>query len=269
MSPLLPSPSGVLNRDIKKEQKKQCYARSTPADAMRPCGQWAGTQEEKRWRSLLHARQAERIARRKQEKRERKERGARALSSGSSSSGCSGCGSTSDTGTSSTNGGDQTDSSSEEQELEPKPLTNDYALPPVAGRRARIRVPEATGSRVRGADLYVVRLLQDVEYKTRIKEQRRKRNGTQSHVAREFESTPPRYADSRPCWRCLEWMRWAGIKRVFWTNVNGEWEGGKVADLLFGEAPDHVLHLTQYERAAILQRSRHARTVFPTARRDP
>ena len=64
-------------------------------------------------------------------------------------------------------------------------------------------------------------------------------------------------------------MRWAGIKRVFWTNVNGEWEGGKVADLLFGEAPDHVLHLTQYERAAILQRSRHARTVFPTARRDP
>lgn len=27
-------------------------------------------------------------------------------------------------------------------------------------------------------------------------------------------------------------MHSAGIKRVFWTNTQGEWEGGKVRDLL-------------------------------------
>ena len=26
-------------------------------------------------------------------------------------------------------------------------------------------------------------------------------------------------------------MKQAGIRRVFWTNVEGEWEGGKVRDL--------------------------------------
>lgn len=34
---------------------------------------------------------------------------------------------------------------------------------------------------------------------------------------------------SRPCYRCISFMHAAGIKRVFWTNDAGEWEGGKVA----------------------------------------
>jgi hypothetical protein len=37
---------------------------------------------------------------------------------------------------------------------------------------------------------------------------------------------------SRPCYRCISYMQWAGIHRVFWTNSNGEWEGGKVRDLV-------------------------------------
>lgn len=37
---------------------------------------------------------------------------------------------------------------------------------------------------------------------------------------------------SRPCYRCISYMHSAGIKRVFWTNMKGEWEGGKVRDLV-------------------------------------
>ena len=37
---------------------------------------------------------------------------------------------------------------------------------------------------------------------------------------------------SRPCYRCISYMHSAGIKRVFWTNEKGEWEGGKVRDLV-------------------------------------
>ncbi|KAI9663364.1 MAG: hypothetical protein M1831_002648 [Alyxoria varia] len=37
---------------------------------------------------------------------------------------------------------------------------------------------------------------------------------------------------SRPCYRCITYMQAVGIKRVFWTNAKGEWEGGKVRDLV-------------------------------------
>jgi len=35
-----------------------------------------------------------------------------------------------------------------------------------------------------------------------------------------------------PCWRCIEWCRWAGIKRIFhWDPENGRWEVVKVNDV--------------------------------------
>jgi hypothetical protein len=37
---------------------------------------------------------------------------------------------------------------------------------------------------------------------------------------------------SRPCYRCVSYMQWAGIRRVFWTNGEGQWEGAKVRDLV-------------------------------------
>jgi hypothetical protein len=37
---------------------------------------------------------------------------------------------------------------------------------------------------------------------------------------------------SRPCYRCISYMDSVGIKRVFWTKNNGEWEGAKVRDLV-------------------------------------
>lgn len=37
---------------------------------------------------------------------------------------------------------------------------------------------------------------------------------------------------SRPCYRCISYMHSAGIKRVFWTNSKGGWEGAKVQELV-------------------------------------
>lgn len=71
-------------------------------------------------------------------------------------------------------------------------------------------------------------------------------------------STPPREAnpvlqvrESRPCYRCVTYMDSVGIKRVFWTNANGEWEGAKVRDLMdsletFGEDGENVF-VTKHE----------------------
>ncbi|KAM3421443.1 hypothetical protein BST61_g1837 [Cercospora zeina] len=37
---------------------------------------------------------------------------------------------------------------------------------------------------------------------------------------------------SRPCYRCVAFMHKVGIRRVFWTNDAGVWEGGKVSALI-------------------------------------
>ncbi|UJO20489.1 uncharacterized protein CLAFUR5_10176 [Fulvia fulva] len=37
---------------------------------------------------------------------------------------------------------------------------------------------------------------------------------------------------SRPCYRCITFMHSVGIRRVFWTNDAGDWQGGKVSDLV-------------------------------------
>lgn len=37
---------------------------------------------------------------------------------------------------------------------------------------------------------------------------------------------------SRPCYRCVSYMHSVGIRRVFWTTDDGEWEGAKVRDLV-------------------------------------
>lgn len=39
-------------------------------------------------------------------------------------------------------------------------------------------------------------------------------------------------AESRPCYRCISYMHFVGIKRVFWTTSEGKWEGAKIRDLV-------------------------------------
>lgn len=250
--------SGGLNRLVKKEQKKHRRARPVPADASRPCSQCAGTQEEKRWLAELHAQRAERIARRKQEKLERKARGAR-LGSGSSC-GTSSTGSTSACDSVEDSGECSTDEPDSEPATLPKECGPSFAFP--RNSRSCSRGAVAHESRVRGADIYVVRLMQDTESKAKARDQKRRWSSKPCGDTGATESEPLRYADSRPCWRCLEWMRWAGIKRVSWTNDKGEWMSGKVMDLLYGSSGDQVsLHLTQYERAAMLMRARRGNSL--------
>ena len=38
--------------------------------------------------------------------------------------------------------------------------------------------------------------------------------------------------DSRPCYRCISYMHSVGIKRVFWTGKDGDWQGAKIRDLV-------------------------------------
>jgi hypothetical protein len=42
----------------------------------------------------------------------------------------------------------------------------------------------------------------------------------------------PEIRASRPCYRCVAAMHAVGIKRVFWTNADGAWEGAKVRELV-------------------------------------
>lgn len=74
-------------------------------------------------------------------------------------------------------------------------------------------------------------------------------------------STPqiPRVSASRPCYRCVEMMNSVGIKRVFWTNDTGKWEGGKVRDLLLessgtGEGADEAQKFFVTKHALLMLR---------------
>jgi len=42
----------------------------------------------------------------------------------------------------------------------------------------------------------------------------------------------PEIRTSRPCYRCVSAMHAVGIRRVFWTTQDGEWEMAKVRDLV-------------------------------------
>ncbi|KAI0339138.1 hypothetical protein BDW22DRAFT_1347992 [Trametopsis cervina] len=51
-------------------------------------------------------------------------------------------------------------------------------------------------------------------------------NGADIYVAR---TTKNGMGDAKPCWRCLEWCRWAGVKRVFhWNSEEGRFDMVKV-----------------------------------------
>lgn len=58
-----------------------------------------------------------------------------------------------------------------------------------------------------------------------------KRSQSSAHCSRS-QLMKPMATLSRPCYRCISYMYSAGIKRVFWTNSKGEWEGAKVQELV-------------------------------------
>ncbi|WFD05042.1 hypothetical protein MVES1_000367 [Malassezia vespertilionis] len=251
--------SRALVEGAKREQQR--IALATQDKWRHGRGRWVGNYEEQRLRSEYHAFRARRLEQRKQEKRDRKARGARAMSSGGSAS--------SDTTQESQSSISEPGTPSPVDRTSASDNTKDQKCNYLAYRRissahTRAREEQLCDSRLRGADLYVVRLLQDAESKAKAKEQRRRYQYRTAGpgLMHAVQNVAPRYADSRPCWRCLEWMWWAGIKRVYWTSVEGVWHGGKVAELLFGTPTIDALHsgaslvpvhLTQYEHAAALR----------------
>jgi hypothetical protein len=51
-------------------------------------------------------------------------------------------------------------------------------------------------------------------------------NGADIYVCR---ITKTGMGTSRPCWRCVEWCRWAGVKRIFhWNGDEMRWDVVKV-----------------------------------------
>ncbi|KAI0248922.1 hypothetical protein BJV78DRAFT_1284368 [Lactifluus subvellereus] len=51
-------------------------------------------------------------------------------------------------------------------------------------------------------------------------------NGADIYVAR---VTKVGMGSAKPCWRCVEWCRWAGVKRIFhWNGEDGKFEMVKV-----------------------------------------
>lgn len=65
---------------------------------------------------------------------------------------------------------------------------------------------------------------------------------------------PPHATDSRPCYRCVEYMNSCGISRVFWTDQDGCWKRAKVRDLVSalrepgeGGGEDPAVFITKHE----------------------
>ncbi|ERF70792.1 hypothetical protein EPUS_08350 [Endocarpon pusillum Z07020] len=131
------------------------------------------------------------------------------------------------------------------------------------------KLPQRLDSRLNGADLYVVRQAWQHRSMKRNSQPELKQDDALSSIRSDLSETlsapcspkgplslhdelkcsappPPKLAlqegsqcepqfsatSSRPCYRCILYMEWAGIRRVFWTNEDEYWEGGKVRDLV-------------------------------------
>jgi len=66
-------------------------------------------------------------------------------------------------------------------------------------------------------------------------------------------------AESRPCYRCVAQMHAVGVKRAFWTNASGEWEGAKVRDMMeMGQGLGgglKTIYVTRHEVLMLLRRT--------------
>ncbi len=63
-------------------------------------------------------------------------------------------------------------------------------------------------------------------------------NGADIYVAR---VTKGGMGSARPCWRCVEWCRWAGVKRIFhWNGEDGKFDMVKVNTAERGQYETHA-----------------------------
>jgi len=65
-----------------------------------------------------------------------------------------------------------------------------------------------------------------------------KMNGADIYIVR---VTKTGCGNARPCWRCLEWCRWAGVKRIFhWSEVTNQFDMVKVNSAELGQYETHA-----------------------------
>ncbi|KAL6718905.1 hypothetical protein ACLMJK_003140 [Lecanora helva] len=67
----------------------------------------------------------------------------------------------------------------------------------------------------------------------------------------------PKATYSKPCHRCIAYIHSAGIKRAFWTNANGGWEGAKVQELVDALEQSHQQTLSSETGARTKGLTRH------------
>lgn len=65
-----------------------------------------------------------------------------------------------------------------------------------------------------------------------------KMNGADIYIVR---VTKTGCGNARPCWRCLEWCRWAGVKRIFhWNEITNKFDMVKVNSADLGQYETHA-----------------------------
>jgi len=63
-------------------------------------------------------------------------------------------------------------------------------------------------------------------------------NGADIYVARITKSGR---GNARPCWRCIEWCKWAGVKRIFhWNEDTQKFDVVKVNSALSDQYETHA-----------------------------
>ena len=91
----------------------------------------------------------------------------------------------------------------------------------VGGKRRARRVSNGDACCAAGGPVVV-----DVEKAWSARRRDPRINGADLYVAR---VTKVGMGSAKPCWRCLEWCRWAGVKRIFhWNGEEGKFDMVKV-----------------------------------------
>ncbi|KAK7055522.1 CMP/dCMP-type deaminase domain-containing protein [Favolaschia claudopus] len=85
----------------------------------------------------------------------------------------------------------------------------------------------------------------------RSQQQHSKLNGCDLYVCRTTKKGE--FGCSKPCWRCVSWCRWAGIKRIFhWSVEEGRFICLKVGDASVAECYETVADVRLVRSRAVL-----------------
>ncbi|KAJ7353114.1 hypothetical protein DFH08DRAFT_774071 [Mycena albidolilacea] len=80
-----------------------------------------------------------------------------------------------------------------------------------------------------------------------------KLNGCDLYVCRTTKNDGTKFGCSKPCWRCIDWCAWAGIRRIFhWSAEEGRFICLKVKDASPAECYETTADVRLLARAPLL-----------------